>query len=186
MRVHWNTWGRVSQAWNWGYGKDDRFMCSNGNCINFGSDAGKCVDELDVSSVHAQWFSHWKSRADDCDIILWCHKDLSCYWGGNYIRKVSTSLRAVIWVFGTEWLGQLLRSHWPSTSGILVPHVEQEHNLDELCVLFINLHVPRPFWEPFSYDDFSCLAFSQVIHYLHPLEPGIGQGTDHNLLQQIA
>ena len=34
-----------------------------GSCIvivivNFGGDAGKCADELDVSSVHAQWFSH--------------------------------------------------------------------------------------------------------------------------------
>ena len=26
--------------------------------VNFSSDAGKCTDELDVSSVHAQWFSH--------------------------------------------------------------------------------------------------------------------------------
>ena len=31
--------------------------------------------------------------------------------GGKYIRKASTSLRAVIWVSGTERLGQLLRSH---------------------------------------------------------------------------
>ena len=26
--------------------------------VNFGGDASKCTDELDVSSVHAQWFSH--------------------------------------------------------------------------------------------------------------------------------
>ena len=31
--------------------------------------------------------------------------------GGKYIRKVSTSHGAVIWVSGTEQLGQLLRSH---------------------------------------------------------------------------
>ena len=67
-----------------------------------------------------------------------------------------------------------------------MPLVEQEYNLDELCVLFIYLHVPRPLWEPFSLYDFSCLAASQVTHYLHPLEPGIRQGTDHNLLQLIA
>ena len=23
----------------------------------------------DVSDAHAQWFSHWKIKADDCDII---------------------------------------------------------------------------------------------------------------------
>ena len=55
------------------------------------------------------------------------------------------SLGAVIWVFGTEWWGQLLRSHRPSTLAISVPLLEQEYNLDELCVLLINLHVPRPF-----------------------------------------
>ena len=33
--------------------------------------------------------------------------------------------------------------------------------------------------------DFSCLTVSQVGHYLYPLEPGIEQGMDHNLLQQI-
>ena len=31
--------------------------------------------------------------------------------GGKYIRKASTSLRAVVWLSGTEQLGQLLRSH---------------------------------------------------------------------------
>ena len=60
--------------------------------VNFSGNAGECADKLDVSSVHAQWFSHWKSRADDHDVILWCHKDLSCYWGGNYIRKWARAL----------------------------------------------------------------------------------------------
>ena len=118
--------------------------------VNFGSDASKCADELDISSVDAQWFSHWKSRADNCNIIWWHHADLSCYWGGNYIRKASTSLGAVIWVFGTERLSQLLKSHGPSTSAILMPLMEQEYNLNKLSVLFIYLHVSRPFWEPFS------------------------------------
>ena len=25
--------------------------------VNFGGDAGKCADELDISSAHVQWFS---------------------------------------------------------------------------------------------------------------------------------
>ena len=33
---------------------------------------------------------------------------------------------------------------------MLVPVVKQEYSLDELCVLFIYLHVPRLFWDPFS------------------------------------
>ena len=54
------------------------------------------------------------------------------------------SLGAVIWVSGTEWLG-LLRSHRPFTLAILVPLMEQEYNQEELCTLFIHVHVPRPF-----------------------------------------
>ena len=65
--------------------------------------------------------------------------------GGNYIREASTSLWAVIWVSRAEWLGQLLRSHRPSTLTTSVPLMEQEYNLNELCVLFNYLHVPRPF-----------------------------------------
>ena len=26
--------------------------------VSFGSDAGKCIDKLDISSAHVQWFSH--------------------------------------------------------------------------------------------------------------------------------
>ena len=32
-----------------------------------------------VSNVHAQWFSHWKVKADDHDITKRHHKDLLCY-----------------------------------------------------------------------------------------------------------
>ena len=54
------------------------------------------------------------------------------------------SLRAVIWVSGTEQ-SSLLTSHQPSTPAILVPFMEQEYNQEELCTLFIHVHVPRPF-----------------------------------------
>ena len=83
------------------------------------------------------------------------------------------SIRAVVWVSGTEWLGQL-SSHLPSTSAISVPLVEQEYNQEELCTLFIHVHVPRPFFgELLVSTDFSCLTVSRVGHYLHPLEPSI-------------
>ena len=151
-----SVWGCIEisggECHRHGIGDKEKTM---GSCVaivivNFGSDTGKCTDELDISSAHSQWFSPWKSRTDNHDIILWCHNDLLCYWGGNYVRGVSTSLKFVIWVFGNEWLGQLLRSHWPSTLVILVPLMEQEYNLDELCVLFINLHLPQTFLGTFS------------------------------------
>ena len=65
-------------------------------------------------------------------------------WGGKYIRKSELKPGAVIWVSGTEQL-DLLLSHQPSTLAISVPLVEQEYNQEELCTLFIHVHVPRPF-----------------------------------------
>ena len=64
------------------------------------------------------------------------------------------NLGAVIWVSGTERLGQSI-SHRPSAPAISVPLVE--YNQNELCTLFIHIHVPRPFWEHFSQYDLSCL-----------------------------
>ena len=32
-----------------------------------------------ISDVHAQWFSYWKIRADNCDVMKSHHKHLSCY-----------------------------------------------------------------------------------------------------------
>ena len=72
-----------------------------------------------ISSVHAQWFSHRKSRADDSDVTV-----ITGVIGGvKYIRRANLSLGAVIWVSGTEWLGLLL-SHQPSTLAVSVPLME--------------------------------------------------------------
>ena len=102
-----------------------------------------------VSSVHVQWFSCRKNRADDCDIINDVTVISDATGGGTYIRKASSSLGAVIWVSGTEQLGPLL-SHQTSTPAISVTLMEQEYILDEPCTLFIPVHVPRPLWEHFS------------------------------------
>ena len=66
------------------------------------------------------------------------------FGGGKYIRRAHMSLADVVWVSGTEQLG-LLSSHRASTSAISVPLMEQEHNQEELCTLFIHVHVSRPY-----------------------------------------
>ena len=65
-------------------------------------------------------------------------------WGGKYIKKSELEPGAVVWVYGTEHLG-LLISYQPSTLAISVPLIEQEYNQEELCTLFIHVHVARPF-----------------------------------------
>ena len=47
------------------------------------------------SNVHAQWFSDWKIRADDHDIMRISH----AIEGGNYKRRGGLNLGAVIWIF---------------------------------------------------------------------------------------
>ena len=64
--------------------------------------------------------------------------------GGKSIRKAILGLRAVVWVYGTEWLGSLL-SHQPSAPAILVPLMEQEYILEELCTLFIYVECTQTF-----------------------------------------
>ena len=72
------------------------------------------------------------------------------HFGIGYKRKVCKSFGAVDWVSGTEWLGQLLGGHWPSTLAISVPLMKQEYIPVELCALFIHLHVPRLVWDTLS------------------------------------
>ena len=107
------------------------------------------------SNVHVQWFTHWKIRADDYDIISWHHEDLPCC-GENYKRRVLPNLRAVIWVFWYKVFGSVDE---PQTLyfGCVGASRGEEHIQHRMCDLFIHMHVPRPFWGTLSWGDFICL-----------------------------
>ena len=64
--------------------------------------------------------------------------------------------------------------------------MEQEYIQDELSSLFIHVHAPRHFGNTLVSTTLVVLAVNWVGHYLQPLEPGIEQGMDNNLSQQIA
>ena len=81
------------------------------------------------------------SFSDGTNIML-MHK------GGGYIKRVQTSLEAIIWVFGAEHSGNLLRGHQPSVAVTSVPLVEWKYILTGKCSLFIHLHVLRLSWAP--------------------------------------
>ena len=55
------------------------------------------------SDVHAQWFSHWKIRADDHDVMRISH----AIEGRNYKRRAQPNLRAVVWVFWYQAFGSI-------------------------------------------------------------------------------
>ena len=54
----------------------------------------------------------------------------------------------------------LLISHRPSTLAISVPLMEQSIIRMDCVILFIHMHVPRPFWGTFSQCHFSCLTLA--------------------------
>ena len=106
---------RLRKGWK---GSDTSIVTRRFKCI----DAGQmCRWIIDVSCANVQWFSHWKIKAVDCDIMKWHHNYLSCY----AIKGEHTQTSGLSSGFSdTEWLG-LLTSHRPSTLAILVPLVEQ-------------------------------------------------------------
>ena len=100
------------------------------------------------SPVHVQCFSHLNGE----HTILMSFGDIIIFQlmhlGIGYKRKVHKSLRAVVWASGTEWLGQLLRGHQPSTLALLVPLMEQEYIPVEWCAYLFTCMCPELFWTP--------------------------------------
>ena len=131
----------------------DAFIVFGGS----GMDASRCADE--------QWCFQcaWAVvfPLEDQSRQLWCH-EMTSQWSLLLFRE-GTIKGEHTWTLelssessDTDHLG-LLTSHRPSTLAILVPLVEQ----NELCDLFIYMHVPRPFWGTFSQCDFSCLMLAR-------------------------
>ena len=71
-------------------------------------------------------------------------------------------------------------------SGYLSVSHEAEHNQNELCVLFIHVHVPRPFWGTFSQYDFRCLMLAGQVTTCIPLNLVLSEAWITTLWQQIA
>ena len=149
MRVHQNTWGRVSQAPNSGYGKKWQ-----GSCVTEENNWQGCQQGCrQIPTIPLCMCSAFPAEMGE-QMILTSFSDVIIAWlvhlGIGYKRKIPKSLRAVVCVSGTELLGQLLGGHWPFTSAISVPPTEQEYIPVELCALFIQLHVPRLVWDTLS------------------------------------
>ena len=64
--------------------------------------------------------------------------------GGNYKRRAHPNLRTVVWVF-LHWMVGSTDKSQTLYSGCLGASCGAEHNQNELCVLFIHMHAPRPF-----------------------------------------
>ena len=104
------------------------------------------------SDVHVQWFPALRSEhmimTSLCDVMRISH----AIEGGNYKRRILLSLGAVIAVVWVFWYKAFRSINKPQTlyfSCLSAPRGE-EHNQNRQCYLFVNMHVPRPFWRAFS------------------------------------
>ena len=167
----------------WVKEKMTRFGCSHSNCRILAVTPADAQMNYGVSSVHVHsGFPAGRSEltivTPQNEVTVISHAIL----GGKYKRRAHTNLSDChLGFLVLEWLG-LLISHRPSTLAISVPVMEKSITRKN-CVFYLSICMyPDLFGELFSQYDFSCLTVSWVGHYLHPLEPGIQQVTDHNPL----
>ena len=135
--MHWNTWGRVSQAWNSGYGKDrdsDAFIVIGDSSM----DTGSCTDELQCF-----WCTYTVVFLPE-DQSRWSwHHEMTSHWSlmlfqEGTIKGEHTQTSGLSYGSSdTECLG-LLTSHRPSTLAILVPLMEQSITRMN-CVFYLSI-----------------------------------------------
>ena len=112
-------------------------------------DDGWCTNDLQhflcacavvfLPEDQSRWLWHY-------EMMSWC--SLVLLWEGNYKRRAHTNLGAVIWGFGYWMVGSINKSQTLYSAYPGVSH-GAEHNQNELHALFVHMHVPRIFGEPF-------------------------------------
>ena len=135
------------------------------------------------SSVHLQWFSCWNIRADNHDIIRWHHEGLSCYSGRETIKGEHNQALGLLLLssgcFDTSiWLFSKPQTLYFSCLG--APRVGSISRMHSVVCFSISMHP----------DLFGGLWVIVTLFIWwwpgrslpSPLEPGIEQCTDHNLL----
>ena len=128
------------------------------------------------SNVHAWWFSCWKIGVDNCDIMIWCHKDLSCWKREGTIKGEHDQILGLLLIlssgcYGTQTLyigclgalqgGSITRMNIAAYLSICM-HPDFSGGLSVSMTLVV-------WWQPGR-------------SLPSPLEPGIEWSTDHNPL----
>ena len=110
-----------------------------------------------ASGAHVQWFSCWKIIADDHEMMS--QGSLMLLREGTIKEEHTQTSGLSSGYSDTELLGSIDKPQTPY-SDYLGASCGAEHNQNELCVLFIHMHVPRPLWGTFSQYEFICLMLA--------------------------
>ena len=152
MRVHQNTWGRVSQAWKRDQKREEEVQSLHNNqgfwcgcwqihrwtmafpmCMCSGFPAGRSKQMIMTSLYDVMRVSH-------------------AIEGGNYKRRAWPNLGAavtVVWVFQYKAFGFISKPQTLYLSCLSAPWGGSIHQNGQ-CYLFINMHASRPFWRTFN------------------------------------
>ena len=181
MRVHWNTWGRVSQAQK-RYWKE---MMRFGAFVIFGGsnvDAGRFADESWQFQYACAIVFLPEIGADNHDVMMWCHKDLSCCKREGNIKgeqdQTSGAVHTVIWVFWYKAFGLVSKPQtlYLSCLGALWGGSITRMNI----ATYLSICMHPDLSEGLSVS-MTSVVWQQLGRSLpSPLEPGIEQSTDHN------
>ena len=126
--------------------KMERFRCIYSN-QGFWHGCQLMCRQTTVLPVH-MWSGFPAGRSKQTIVTSWNDVTVISHamLGGNYKRRAHPNLGAIIWVFWHWMVGSTDKSQTLYSSYLNASH-GAEHNQNELCVSFIHMHVPRPFWE---------------------------------------
>ena len=134
------------------------------------------------SNAHVQWFSHWKNGADDHDVIMWCHGDLSCCKREGTIKgehdQTSGAVDTVVWVFWYKAFGLVSK---PQTLYLDCLGALQGGSITRMNIAaYLSICMHPDLSGGFSVSMTSVVWWQLGRSLPSPLEPGIEWCTDHN------
>ena len=134
------------------------------------------------SSVHVQWFSCRKIGADDHDIMIWCHGDLSCWKReGTIKRRAQPNPRAVdtvVWVFWYKAFGLVSK---PQTLYLGYLSALQGGSITRMHIAtYLSICMHPDLSGGLSISTTSVVWWQPGRSLPSPLEPGIEWSTDCN------
>ena len=133
------------------------------------------------STVHVHGFSHLKRKADNHNIIRWCHCHYICIKGWELYKESMHEPQGSHLNFWLQYLWyQLETGHRPSLVATSVPPKEWDYNFTRKCSSFIHCKWLRLSWAPWV-SLLQLLASNWVACHPGSTQTLYWSSKDHNL-----
>ena len=135
-------------------------------------------------TVHVQRFSHLKGRADDHDIIRWCHCLYAYVEVGGYIRECTWALGLLSGFWAAVYLVALCKEPQILSCGYLDASEVRLLPYREMSFIYSTVSAQGYLGNPELVCS-SCLQVNWITCHPVSLRPCIWNSKDHNILVQI-